>query len=195
MNKKAISLVSVLMILVLALAPTAALANLAHGYVKTANHGSLNMREVTTVDSMKVGTIPYGERVAIIEYLDNNTWARVEYDGKQGFVMTRYLSNEDPRPAHEPQHKPEPAEEPTDLTKMFHGFQMENYTAVLHASAPGGFVHMRWAPSKKMDIMTDYYEGKQFEVLAQNTLWCQVRDPETGKTGFMMRSFLTPVGY
>ena len=197
MNKKVIALVGAIMLLVLALMPTFALANLAHGYVKTANYGPVNMRADISRDSEKVGSIPYGTRVVILEYLADNSWMSVDYDGKTGYIMSRYITMDEPPAKPEnpgsqehPHHTSEP--EPA-VNEMFRGFQDENYTAVLHASAPGGFVHMRWAPSKQMDIMTDFYDGKHLQVIAQNRTWCQVQDPDTGKTGFMMRYFLTAI--
>lgn len=191
MNKKSIALFSAVVMLLLMLAPTLALANVPHAYVRTSNFGPLNMRQDISVNSPKIGSIPYGTRVVIQDYFSDNTWASVEYNGKVGYVMTRYLSMDVP-PNPNPNPQPVPS---TDLTRMFDGFQSTTYFASVRPATPGGFVHMRWAPSKQMGIMVDFYDGKQLEVLAQNNTWCQVRDPETEKTGFMMRSFLTSVDY
>ena len=185
------------MALVLMLAPSFALANLAHGFITTANFGSVNMRADTSVNSEKVGSIPYGTQIIILEYLKDNSWVLVDYNGLQGYVMTRYISySNQERPVKPPtpsKPAPKPAPAAEDLTHIFHGFESADYTAVLKATAPGGFVHMRWAPSKQMPIMADYFDGKQFEVVSENNSWCQIRDAETGKIGFMMRSFLSPI--
>ncbi len=195
MNKKVVALLSAVVMMLTLLAPVMALANVPHGYVRTGNYGPLNMRADTSVYSDKIGSIPYGAQVVIQDYYLDNTWAGVEYNGKFGYVMTRYLSYDPVNPRPNPGPTPAPYYPDSDLSRMFDGFQTTNYYVVVRPATPGGFVHMRWAPSKQMGIMVDFYDSKQLEVLAQNNTWCQVRDPESGRTGFMMRSFLTAIGY
>ena len=188
MSKRPMIRFAALLLAALTLLPLLASANLAHGYINTANHGSVNVRADISVQSERVGTIPYGEQVIIVEYLADNKWVSIEYGDLHGYILARYIGY-NAIPA-----VPAPQVQPTeDLTHIFDGFQAVEYTAVLNATAPGGFVHMRWAPSKKMAILGDYFDGQQFEVIAQNNSWCQIRDIESGKTGFIMRSFLSPI--
>lgn len=192
MKRKLIALVSAVLLLAMAVLPASALVH--YAYVKTGNYGALNMRSSTVTHmNNKIGSIPYGKKVVILDYYENNNWAFVEYQGKQGFVMTRYLTYSVPpkKPTHV---DPTPAPEPSSA-HIYDGFQATNYFAIVRPSTPAGFVHMRWAPSKSIGcIVRDYYNGTQLEVIAQNKTWAQVRDPQTGVTGFMMRSFLTEVG-
>ncbi len=185
MKRKITVLLSVLL-LVAALTPMALAEGMSTAYV---TGGSLRMRADTSKYSDIIGVIPNGGIVAIQEYYAGGTWAYVEYNGKLGYVMSRYLSRTAPTP--KPSPSPTPAE---DLTRIFEGFQDTDYTAYVRGNIPGGFVHMRWAPSQKMKIMCNFYEGNDLEVIAQNNTWCQVRDPYTGKTGFIMRSFLLAGG-
>ncbi len=195
MKRKVAALLSVALMVTM-LSPLAAVAAIYHSYVKTNNYGPLNMRSDVSVNSEKTGSIPYGKQVIVWDYYNGNTWALVEYNGKQGYVMTRYLTNDKPEPKPAPNPTPAPAPYPyADLTRMVDGFQDTSYWVMVRPATPGGFVHMRWAPSKQMGIMKDFFDGMQLEVLSQNRTWCQVRDQNTGKTGFMMRSFLQEIGY
>ena len=60
-------------------------------YVNTANKGTLNMREKPTKNSKVLLAIPYHTSLEA-EYVDN-TWSKVTYNGKTGYVMTEFLSS------------------------------------------------------------------------------------------------------
>ena len=57
-------------------------------------------------------------------------------------------------------------------------------------STPGGFVNLRWGPSKSVAVMTKLYADAQVTVIAKDNTWAQVYDPATGYVGFMKLSFL-----
>ncbi len=195
MKRQVIALVCVAMILTIMIVPMVASASIYYGYVKTANYNPLNMRADTTTDSAIIGKIPYGKQVELDDYYLDNSWIGVTYNGKRGYVMARYIVYDVPPPAPGPTSQPKPKPEPVDLGRMFDGFEYTSYVAAVCPATPGGFVHMRWAPSKQMGIMDDCWENHQLEVLSQNNTWCQVRDSETGKTGYMMRVFLREIAY
>ncbi|HPS82219.1 MAG TPA: hypothetical protein PLP25_10235, partial [Candidatus Limiplasma sp.] len=65
------------------------------------------------------------------------------------------------------------------------------YTATVRPSSPGGFVHLRWAPSKSQPVQSDYYNGSELVVISQNGTWCQVYDELNESSGFMMAEFLS----
>ncbi len=164
------------------------------GYVKTSNYGALNIRKEPSANAKKIGSIPYGKEVTIyLSFSGDPDWLCVEYKNVQGYVMARYIDQNKPQPKPTAKPTPKPTEPVEDLTRIFKGFENDGYTAIVRSSTPGSFVHMRWAPSKQMPIMLDYSDGSYLEVIAQNKTWCQVRDRETGETGFMMRQFLTQV--
>ncbi len=194
MVRKVIVWTCAVLLLVTMVAPLAS-ASIYYGYVKTGNYGPLNMRADTSVDAPIIGSIPYGKQVELDDYYEGNAWIGVTYNGRQGYVMARYIVYDKPAPAPGPGPGPQPAPQPTDLSRMFDGFQFTSYIVAVTPVTPGGFVHMRWAPSKQMGIMCDFYEGQQLEVLSQNNTWCQVRDSNTDRTGYMMRSFLRQIAY
>ena len=78
---------------------------------------------------------------------------------------------------------------------MFANFTPCYYAAAVRPSSPGGFVHMRWAPSKMQPIQTDYYNGDVLLVIAENGEWSQVYDEQTHAGGFMMTAYLESVYY
>lgn len=191
MKKRIVTLVVAVMLLALAIAP-AATAMTWGAYVKTANGKGLNLRTGPTTNASIIRSIPYGAYVGFIEVL-NDTWVQVNYDGYEGYVMRRYLSYEQPGP--KPTQKPSGGGGSTsDIAHLFDGFQYTSYQVAVRPSAPGGFVHMRWAPTKSAGIIEDLHQNDQLQVLSQNNTWAQVHNPQSGATGFMMRSFLTNVG-
>ena len=164
-------------------------------YVSTGNNGKLNVRSAPKTHTDNVITqLTNGTRVVILEYLDNNTWVRVEFpmNGKTatGYVQNRYLSTT--KPAVTPS-KPSTNNTTTETAAplKFKGFKhIEPTQMFVKPSTPGGFVNLRWGPSKSVAVMTKLYADAQVTVIAKDNTWAQVYDPTTGYVGFMMLSFL-----
>ncbi len=160
-------------------------------YVYTANGKSLNMRSAPITNANnKIANIPYGAAVSVEKTVDNKQWSYVSYDGHTGYVMTRYLVSGNPGPNPQTTTTTTTTSTTASATMSFSSFSQCDYFATVRPSTPSGFVHMRWAPSKQQAIYCDYYAGATLEVIAQDATWAQVRDPETGAVGFMMREFL-----
>ncbi len=189
MKKHWISMLMLVILLVGICVPASADSDYATAYVYTANGKSLNLRSTPTSSDNKIGNIPFGAEVTVYTYLDSDTWAHVSYNAQTGYVMTRYLVSYYPGTAPSTSSS-STTSTTTTSTLSFTGLATTSYYATVCPSTPGGFVHMRWAPSKNESIYADYYAGTTLEVIAQNTTWAQVRDPDTGKVGFMMRAFL-----
>ena len=158
-------------------------------YVNTSNGKSLNIRDYPSKDGNVIGTFAYGASVEVDTGFVGGTWAHVYFAGGDGYCMYRYLSDYHPGP------KPQPTStaKPSPATDLYSDIVQASYTVAVRPSSPGGFVHLRWAPSKKQPVNRDYYNGDTLQVLAQNGEWCQVYDAENGVCGFMMVSFLTAV--
>lgn len=189
MKKRTLSMACAIVLTAVMLLPIVASAATWTAYVYTSNGGSLNLRKapVTHADN-KIASIPYGAQLTMLDYVNNRTWAYVQYNGQKGYVMSRYLTFDKPG-AH-----PNPSPTPDDSDISFSGFEKVYYSVMVRPSAPGGYVNLRWAPSKKVAVYERVYDGQDLEVIAQNKTWAQVRDPDTGSVGFIMRSFLTTVG-
>ena len=95
MKRKWLSLLALVMVAVLC-TPVIALGGTNIFYVDTANKKSLNMRSDCTMGDNIIANIPYRAEVTVYEFLAGDAWARVEYNGMMGFVMSRYLSGTKP---------------------------------------------------------------------------------------------------
>gem|GEM_PF-554655 len=201
MRKKLISLALSMLLPAAAAISAAALGGEAgtwHAYVYTSDGKNLNLRSEPNANNPPIATIPYGASVHLHDYIDK-TWVEVDYNDHHGYVMGRYLTYEQPpakpKPDPKPKVTPKPASAlPTQgsgsVNDLFRGFYFTSYTVQVRSSIPGGFVHMRWAPTQEADPIRDYHPNDALTVIAQNDEWAQVTDPLTGFTGFMMRSFL-----
>ncbi len=190
---------------------TAALAE--YQYVVTSNGGSVNMRSEPDEYSDVMCHVPNGALVDVIEYVYGSPWANCEYNGYYGYINSRYLSSNPPGPTPGPipvpTNRPNPRPVPTmrpvpnptqkpapnPVNKgIYSGFTASFYAAVVTPNTQNGFVHMRWAPVKDAPIFSDYYGGSVLWVTYSNGTWCQVLDPSTYATGFMMQQFLSYTG-
>lgn len=155
-------------------------------YVVTANGKGLNMRSamVSPADNV-IRQIPYGAKVTVWCFLENNYWAQVEYQGSVGYVMSRYLSKVKPGGG----SGDDPAVA-ADLKSLFKNFQPVMYNAMVVPATPSGFVNIRWAPSTSAPVEAICYGNTELLVIAENSKWAQVIDQAQGKCGFMMKQFL-----
>ncbi len=55
-------------------------------------NGSLNIRSGMSATSIKVGSIPNGAVIDVVEK-PNNEWWKITYNGKTGYVMSKYLTS------------------------------------------------------------------------------------------------------
>ncbi|MDD3410740.1 MAG: SH3 domain-containing protein [Eubacteriales bacterium] len=182
MKKRAFTLLLVLALLT-ACIPLSASALTASMYVYTSNGKSLNMRSYPSMDADIVTTLPYGAIVDVYSGWDE-TWAHCSYNGVDGYCKTRYLT------ASVPGVRPSPTSSPVSAG-LYDNFETCDFYATVRPSNPGGFVHMRWAPSKNQPIHSDYYYGSTLHVIADNGTWCQVIDESGNVAGFMMKAFLS----
>lgn len=153
-------------------------------YVNTANKKSLNMRSSTDLGNSILTSIPNGAAVVVYEFLNSNTWAHIGYGGRDGYVMTRYLSLTPPS-----------TQPSTTESLSFKDFKSTYYLASVKPSTPSGYVNMRWAPSKSTAVHDIYYSGSTLQVIAESKTWCQVYDTQKNICGFMMKEFLVPLSF
>ena len=64
-------------------------------YYTTAN---LNIRDGASTTSSKIGKIPNGTKVSVVDFNSNKTWAKVVYNNKTGWVSAQYLSTKSQEP-------------------------------------------------------------------------------------------------
>ena len=65
------------------------------------------------------------------------------------------------------------------------------FTIIVRPARSSGWVNMRWAPSKDVELITTYRNGARLTVIAETQSWYQVVDQDTEATGFIMKAYTT----
>ena len=180
---------TVLLLIVLLLIAQTAFAKTM--YVKT-NGGHLNLRDQPFMEGAVMARLPYGQRVDLIGYVDSN-WAeiRVNLNGEtlDGYVDKHYLSSHNPSGGGD-----DPGYDGEGLSELNRNYRsmspVSPYSAYVQPSRGGGFVNLRWGPSKGTEVIERLYVDHVLTVIARGYEWAQVFDPETGYYGYIMESFL-----
>ena len=84
-------------------------------YYTTAN---LNIRDGASTTSSKIGKIPNGTKVSVVDFNSNKTWAKVVYNNKTGWVSAQYLSTK----SQEPEQKEDTYWTGTTKYKSYEGY-------------------------------------------------------------------------
>lgn len=150
--------------------------------------GRLNVRAYPSKDADVLRKIDNGTQVTVTGY--SGEWTRIHFGGTRGYVMSRYL-----RYGHAPAPAPTPYPAPEKTATEQYGTMtwFSPRTVTVHPSRVGGFVNLRWAPSKKEPVIRYCYEGYTLTAIAGNSEWIQVMDPLTNQVGFMMRAFVSGI--
>ncbi len=170
-------------------------------YVYTENGKGLNVRKTPGGDV--VGSLKYGSKIYCY-YLDvGSGWALIDFAYDQQpygygtyacYVSTRYLRKSKP-PARTSESQPAAARTTTttrlsDINTEFKSAQkVTPYTVTVRPSRASGWVNMRWAPSTEAEIQATYKQNDKLLVISELKNWYQVEDPNTGRVGFIMKSF------
>jgi uncharacterized protein YgiM (DUF1202 family) len=133
----------------------------------TTTSGGLNMRAEPDKNGAWVATLP---RLAKVTVLDRGSeWSKVQYGDKIGYVMSRYLTFDQPI---------DPSVTPTPTPP-------ERY-AYVNASTS---LNMREAPESNAGIVTRIPSGKQVRVLGYDSEWSHVQYGVY--TGYVATRYLT----
>ena len=197
--KKVIGLMLAMMMLVM-LASTAMSEILVRDmYVYTKNGKNLYVRSSmsTKDDSNVIGSLPYGTKVTT--YGGNfNGWTMIDYgDYGDAYVMYRFLVLDKPapyNPSQNPSTKDFSSMDATTVDQMntlvTSVRPVEPYTVTVRPTRASGFVYLRWFPSRNAAVVDSYRANAELEVIAELKDWFQVTDPETGKVGFIYKSYV-----
>ncbi len=197
-TKSAICLLAAALLLMLPVLPQAAADSNGWSYVYTGNGKTLNLREQPSTGARILARIPYG---AAVWYLNDvtSTWGYIQYNGMQGYVMTKYIVNEKPAPfpaypsGSSGSDRALPASTTGDLGQMNRELKtlrlVNHYTILSNPVRASGFVNLRFAPHAEAEIATICYSGHRLTVIAETANWYQVQDPTTGYVGYMMRKY------
>lgn len=190
MTKRILSMLCAALLLALAVIPAAAMAD-STAYVKTQSGCALRIRSSATTDEDNViGKIAYGTKVTVKEKKGEWSKITVKLHGKTvtGYVFNRYLTSKKPTAISTTSSTNEST---STSSTSYSGFkQVASYSVVVRPATAGGFVNLRWAPSKTAPVMNKLHDGDKLTVIAQNGTWAQVMNVNNGEVGYIMRRFL-----
>lgn len=153
----------------------AAMADVGTYYVRTANHGYLNLRQSPNINSTSLAKLTYGTAMTVV--LFNDGWAYVKAAGQYGWVLASNISSTNPNGGGSGGQGGSSTSDDTVLkNSIFEGFTTTAYTVIVNPTRRTGFVNMRWAPSTSAKIMGIRYYGYELQVIQENGTWCQVYD-------------------
>ena len=169
-------------------------------YVYTENGGKLNVRREPRTGDNVIDQLEYGAEV-IVEMLVvvNTDWACIRNkkgDNGIAYVMTRYLVNTKPRDA---QQRAEEAERKKNLEELNRQLASakpveQPFMIAVRATRTSGWINFRVGPGVAADRIASLPDGRQLKVIGETTKWYQAIDMETGKTGYISKSYVTVLG-
>ena len=201
--KKVISLILAMMLLVLF---TSAVMSESQGtdmYVYTKNGKPLNVRSSmsTQDDSNIIGSLKYGTKV--ITYGHQDGWAIIDYGNTTGYIMYRFLVKEKPDPytgsnssssastQKKTSFSTKDASTVAQLNTLVASAKIVTpYTVTVRPARASGWVYMRWFPSKSAETLASFRANYELTVIAELKDWYQVSDPDSGKVGFVYKSYV-----
>ena len=217
MAKRIFSFSLVLALLILCVTPVLANTTM---YVYTDNRKPLNIRSAPYVGDNLIATAPYGAAVSVIQLQDDG-WAKIQWTPSVvAYVQSRYLQWTRPDLSTPIPATPTPTPVPTavpyyptaapyyptadpypyytdsliTLNAEFRTARIVTpFTIIVRPARSSGWVNLRWAPSKDVELITTYRNGVRLTVIAETQSWNQVVDPDSEATGFIMKAYTTRV--
>jgi uncharacterized protein YgiM (DUF1202 family) len=188
MNKRIVSLIAVVVLLVSMLAVTSvASASYYCVYSHCGNGKALNIRSGPGKDFPSIGKVAYGDPIYVI----GETYPGWLQLNDTGFVQAALTSAYPPGPYVPPTPTPTPdpqkKQKQADLESvMATAKNVDPYIVTLKATKTSkGKANVRWLPSKTSLLLKAYKPGDQVKVIAELKNWYQVQDLETEAVGFV----------
>ena len=173
-------------------------------YVYTENGGKLNVRREPASGDNVIGQLEYGQSVSVegpVPFLPD--WYCIRYNkGNNGlaYVMARYLVSSKPADAQKKQEqKQAEAEQKQNLEELNRQLKSakslpQPLMIAVRASRASGWVNFRVGPGVATDRIASFPDGKELKAIGETEKWYQATDPETGKTGYISKNFVTVLG-
>ena len=190
MNKRIISLLAIVALLMATFAFTTAASADYVVYSHCGNGKPLNVRQGPGKEYPVVDRIAYGKEIWVIGETSPGWLQLNDY----GYVQASLTSRTYPGPYVPPAPKPTtaPSQKKSDLEKVYATARtVEPYLITLKATARSkGVANVRWAPSKASKLLKAYPAGTQLRVIAELDKWFQVEDPMTNQVGFVNTAYV-----
>lgn len=168
-------------------------------YVVTDNGRGLNVRSSPYLGNNIIGLASYGSKINVLRFLDDG-WACISWKNYEAYVQSRYLQWYAPSPVVPTAAPVSPTVDPAYVDTLavlnaeFRTARLVTpFTVTVNPTHTNGWVNMRWAPSKDVEVISTYRSGARLTVTAETQSWYQVTDPDTEATGFIMKIYVKKV--
>jgi len=169
-------------------------------YVYTENGGKLNVRREPKSGDNVIEQLEYGAQVTVEgPVVINADWMCIRSKkgvNGIGYVMARYLVNTQPKDA---KKKNEEAERKANLEELNRQLKSAKSLAQplmlsVRASRASGWVNFRVGPGVAADRIASLPDGRELKAIGETDKWYQAIDLESGKTGYISKSYVTVLG-
>ena len=196
--KKLIGLILAVVMMVAAVSAALAESQGTEMYVYTENGKGLTVRSsMSTTEKNFVDSLPYGAKVFAYGS-PKPGWTYIEYGNQHGYVMSRFLVKTKPAPFAPGGTTPAAGSFDTRAavsveqinTLLTSAKSVTPYSVMVRPTRASGWVYLRWLPTRNSEQMATFGANYQLTVIAELKDWYQVQDPETGKVGFVYKSYI-----
>ena len=169
-------------------------------YVYTENKGKLNVRSEPKSGNNVVDRLEYGTAVVVESpVVVNPEWSCIRNSkapGGIGYVMTRYLANKKPGDAAKVAEEKERKANLEELNRQLKSARPLETPLMLsvRASRASGWVNFRVGPGVAADRIASLPDGRELKAIGETDKWYQAIDPESGKTGYISKNYVTVLG-
>ena len=169
-------------------------------FVYTENKGKLNVRSEPKSGNNVIDKLEYATEV-IVEgpVVINPEWCCIRNSkGKDGigYVMTRYLINDRPSDADKVAKEKERKANQEELERQIKSFRPLETPLILsvRASRASGWVNFRTGPGVAAERIASLPDGRELKAIGETDKWYEAIDPESGKTGYVSKNYVTVLG-
>ena len=190
MNKRIISLLAIVVLLMATFAFTTAASADYVVFSHCGNGKALNVRQGPGKEYPVVDKIPYGNEIWVIGETSPGWLQLNDYGYVQASLTCVYDPGSYVPPS--PTATPDPNKKKAELEKVYATARsVEPYLITLKATVRSkGVANVRWAPSKTSKLLKAYPAGTQLRVIAELDKWYQVEDPLTNQVGFVNTAYV-----
>ncbi len=178
MKNKVISIALALVLVLGIMIPLTASASGMDKYVFCPNGGMMSIRRTPNARGTRIAQLANGTEVTLVENVGNG-WALVEAGNCRGYARTQYLQSA-------PLSKYQTGESRDSITGV------EPFLAVVKPLNGKTLrsVSLRVNPTKACRAIRRLTAGDQLEVIASGSVFSQVVDLKTGRTGYVANDYL-----
>lgn len=138
--------------------------------------GTLNLRSAASTSSAVIAALTKGTTVTV--YWEANGWAKVNANGKDGFVSSQYLASQKQGTSSIPETPASPAPAPQAAAPITKYVKLES-----------GSLNMRNGASTSSSVIVKLAKGIEVKVLSESAGWAKIE--VYGKTGYVSSTYLS----